>query len=139
MSKTSAGIAIIYDRKILLVHPTRGADNMWGIPKGGLDDNETPLQAAIRETWEEVGWSIKQEELEPNPIVFDYTDKKGKKYKSVHCYVFKLQQLPAFVENQELPLSMLQIEEVDKAKFFSLKEAEKKIFWRMKNLLLLLE
>jgi len=139
MSKTSAGIAIICQGKILLVHPTRGADNMWGLPKGGLDLEETPIQAAIRETKEEIGYDVNYYDLEKDPIIFDYNDKKGKKYKTVHCYILKLKFMPDCVVNDVWPTEMLQIEEVDKAQFFTAEEAEKKIFWRMKNLLTFLK
>ena len=49
-TKTSAGLAIIYDNKILLAHTTsRGWYGSYGIPKGGIDKGESKLDAAIRE------------------------------------------------------------------------------------------
>jgi len=58
-TKKSAGLAIIYDNKILLAHTTsRGWYGSYGIPKGGIDDGESKLYAAIRETREEVGINI---------------------------------------------------------------------------------
>lgn len=139
MGKSSAGIVIIYQDLILLAHPTHGSDVLWGISKGGIDAGETPLQAAIRETREEIGFDVKIEDLEKDPIIFEYVDKKGKKYKTVYCYILKLKTMPAFVENNIWPTMMLQLEEIDKAKFYTKTEAENKIFWRMENLLSLLK
>lgn len=135
MSKTSAGIAIICDNKILLAHATNAGDNMWGISKGGVDLGETTLQAAIRETQEEIGYKVSESKLEDKPLIFVYTDKKGKKYKEVYCYILRLKEKPSFVEGDKWPTHMLQKEEIDKAKFFTKEEAEKKIFWRFKGLL----
>jgi predicted NUDIX family NTP pyrophosphohydrolase len=112
---------------------------MWGIPKGGLNLDESPLDAAIRETSEEIGFKVTAEQLTTDPIIFNYNDKKGKKYKVVYCYVLNLDNIPHFVKDNIWPSEMLQIEEVDKAAFYTAEEAEKKIFWRMKNLLTLLK
>lgn len=50
----AAGLFLVNkDRKILVGHPTFHNPNFWSIPKGKIDDGETPLQAAIRETYEE--------------------------------------------------------------------------------------
>jgi 8-oxo-dGTP diphosphatase len=42
------------DREVLLVHRPRQDD--WSVPKGKLDDGETPEEAALREVDEETGW-----------------------------------------------------------------------------------
>lgn len=64
MPQHSAGILLyrrrLSDVEVLLAHPggpfwhTRD-DGAWGIPKGGIDDGETPEQAARREFEEELG------------------------------------------------------------------------------------
>ena len=51
---------IVFDKslkKILLVK--RRDVPIWVLPGGGIEDGETPLQAAIRETKEETGFNIK--------------------------------------------------------------------------------
>lgn len=55
MSKVkAAGLFLVNkDGKILVGHPTHHDPNFWSIPKGKIDGDETPLQAAIRETYEE--------------------------------------------------------------------------------------
>nr|HPI82233.1 NUDIX hydrolase [Candidatus Paceibacterota bacterium] len=55
----SAGLAIIQNGSILLGHPT--GQKWWGtfsIPKGQVEKGEDLLEAAIRETREEIGINI---------------------------------------------------------------------------------
>lgn len=50
----AAGIFLVNkENKILVGHPTNHRPDFWSIPKGKIDGDETPLQAAIRETYEE--------------------------------------------------------------------------------------
>lgn len=55
---TTHGIFIIDKRlRILCVHPTGSPDTVWSIPKGGADEGETSIQAAIRELKEETNFN----------------------------------------------------------------------------------
>ena len=49
-SKHAAGIAYVFDNKLLCVQDTKGK---WGIPKGHKHIDETPEEAAFREFTEE--------------------------------------------------------------------------------------
>lgn len=50
----AAGLFLVNkEDKILVGHPTNHDPNFWSIPKGKIDGDETPLEAAIRETYEE--------------------------------------------------------------------------------------
>jgi 8-oxo-dGTP pyrophosphatase MutT (NUDIX family) len=40
-----------------------GAEGQWGLPGGGLEDDEAPDRAAVREVWEESGQLIELSEL----------------------------------------------------------------------------
>ncbi len=52
--RLSCGVIVLNDdAQLLLCHVTGQAH--WDLPKGGIDDGETPLQAALRETREETG------------------------------------------------------------------------------------
>ncbi len=55
MSKINAAGLFLVNKegKILVGHPTNHNPNFWSIPKGKIDGDETPLEAAIRETYEE--------------------------------------------------------------------------------------
>lgn len=70
MSKRISAAVIIWDGKsILLCHVTHAKH--WDLPKGKMEPNETELQAAIRELWEETGLHAQPQEL---------------KYLGVHAY-----------------------------------------------------
>ena len=130
----SAGLVIIQDNKMLLLHPT-GAPwkKSYSIPKGHVEEGEGILEAALRESKEEAGIdpdNLIIEDPEPNKFI-DYTNKKGKLYKRVYY----------FVAHPEQPISKfkLQKKEVDWGGFLSKEEAKDRIFWRFKPLLKLLK
>jgi 8-oxo-dGTP pyrophosphatase MutT (NUDIX family) len=55
----AAGLFLVNkENKILVGHPTNHDPNFWSIPKGKIDGNETPLEAAIRETYEESNFKL---------------------------------------------------------------------------------
>uniref|UniRef100_A0A6C0KHD8 Nudix hydrolase domain-containing protein n=1 Tax=viral metagenome TaxID=1070528 RepID=A0A6C0KHD8_9ZZZZ len=67
-SKIKKAGSFMYDKqnnKILLVQ-SRG--QLWGPPKGSIQDNENPLECALREVKEETGIEIKEAELNSGSI-----------------------------------------------------------------------
>jgi 8-oxo-dGTP pyrophosphatase MutT (NUDIX family) len=52
--RLSCGLVIVNDQAELLLCHVTGHDH-WDLPKGGIADDESPLQAALRETREETG------------------------------------------------------------------------------------
>ena len=59
MHRDAVGVvAIDRDRGILLLHRHRFVTDTWGweIPAGAVDEGETLVEAAVRETVEETGW-----------------------------------------------------------------------------------
>jgi putative (di)nucleoside polyphosphate hydrolase len=73
--RLSCGVVILNrERELLLCHVT--GQNHWDLPKGGIDHGETPLDAAIRETWEESGLRLQPEALHDLGR-FAYTNKKN--------------------------------------------------------------
>jgi 8-oxo-dGTP pyrophosphatase MutT (NUDIX family) len=55
--RLSCGILILTTRQELLLCHVTGQDH-WDLPKGGAQEHETPLQAALRETREETGLDL---------------------------------------------------------------------------------
>ena len=82
--KKSAGLAIIYDKKILLAHSTGSSwKTGFGIPKGGIEEGESNLEAAIREVGEEVGIHVKPHQIEK--VEKTFTVIKPKSYSQAKC------------------------------------------------------
>ena len=66
--RVRAGIVLIKDNQVALIERHRAGLDYFVFPGGGMDDGETPEQAAIRETMEELGIEvvIKQKVAEIN-------------------------------------------------------------------------
>jgi 8-oxo-dGTP pyrophosphatase MutT (NUDIX family) len=60
MAKTkAAGIFLVNKKKeVLICHPTNHPMTLWSIPKGKIEFNENPVDAAIRETYEETNINL---------------------------------------------------------------------------------
>ena len=130
----SSGLVIIYDNKILLEHPTgQKWFSTYSIPKGHIEEGEDHLSAALRETEEELGIKFTADQFDPHDKGYiNYTDADGNIYKKVYFYVIRL-DAPINIDKTKL-----QKEEIDWAGFLSKEEAEKRIFWRFKPLLVYL-
>lgn len=142
--KESAGIVIRLNKsKLLLCRPTNqfktkfSNDKLWGPPKGGIDFGEKSIDAAIRETREEIGIKIKKEQIKnQKPIVVSYANKNGSIYKKVHLFIVDIESVSQIgLDSEEVPQNLLQIEEIDKAYFMSKDEAKSKLFHRFTVLL----
>ena len=97
LDKKVAGVAIIYDNKILLVHPTNAS---WqkptlGIPKGKVEDGEDVLTASLRELKEETGISLDASVLSNEPYVTDIYDNRGNVKKQLIYFVCNINNLNA--------------------------------------------
>ena len=123
MVKTSAGIAIIYKHKILLAHPTRGSwKNRFTPPKGGIEENEEIIDAAVRETFEEIGIKVDKTKLK-DFVIIPYKNPRGAVYKRVYLFPLYISNLSEInLESEIVPKEQLQLEEVDYAAFYSVNE-----------------
>ena len=89
--KKSCGFLIQCEDKFLLCHSTKPSGNInlsdgqWGIPKGGLEEGETEIQAALRETLEETGLDLSLFNYSNKPIQIYST--KSKKYVIFYCNI----------------------------------------------------
>jgi ADP-ribose pyrophosphatase YjhB (NUDIX family) len=140
----SAGIIIILNgKKILLCHST---DSKWfgsySVPKGGVNEGETELDAAIRELGEETSLVVTKSQISnpKNPIIIDYINRKTKKkYKRLLLFTVHIEDIRELgLESEILPKEMLQLEEIDWCGFLDKEEARPRIFHRVEHLLNLL-
>jgi len=138
MTKRSAGL-LIYRRseqghEVLLVHPggpfwARKDEAAWSIPKGLIDEDEDELTAARREAQEELGIQIDGrferlgEYRQPGgKIVIAWVVEADPDIdvEAITSNTFRMEWPPRSGSFQEFP-------EVDKAGWFSLTEAERRI------------
>jgi predicted NUDIX family NTP pyrophosphohydrolase len=138
-TKRSAGI-LLYRRNggetsFLLVHPggpfwmkrDRGA---WSIPKGGIEDEEEPRACAIRELEEELGPAPA---LDPEELI-ELGSVRQRAGKVVEAWAAEAEFDPAALASNTFKMewpprsrSEREFPEVDRAEWFDLQTARKKI------------
>jgi predicted NUDIX family NTP pyrophosphohydrolase len=136
MTKTSAGL-LVYRRsdatiEVLLVHPggpfwARKELGAWSIPKGEVAPGEDPLETARRELEEETGLQAPEKLTPLSPI----TQKSGK---VVHAWAFEGDADPATLRSNTFTMEwprgsgrMQEFPEVDRAAWFGIEEASRKL------------
>ena len=120
------GIEIFLCRPFSLEEPQK--ERLWGIPKGRIDKDEEPLDAAKREFFEETG-------LLPPDVPVYYLGKilypSGKKQVSVWTFKFnpptKFIPKSNFTKVKDNNGNYVTIPEIGEWKWFTLNEASKKI------------
>jgi predicted NUDIX family NTP pyrophosphohydrolase len=136
MPKMSAGVLIFRKRgaalEVLLVHPGgpfwKNKDaGVWSIPKGEYVQGEEPLAAAKRELLEETGIEARgaliplgQIQQSSGKIVSAWAMEGDCSPQEIRSNTFSMEWPPKSGRIQEFP-------EVDRAEWFDLKDAEKKI------------
>ena len=120
----SAGLAIIYDKKILLLRAAeRKFGKSYGIPKGKLEEGETNLEAAIRETREECGVSVPISMVGTKKHHYSFISQQHKFKKIVTYFIVKVDDLSQIgLDSIIIPKGQLQIEEVQYGMFFDYEE-----------------
>jgi 8-oxo-dGTP pyrophosphatase MutT (NUDIX family) len=124
--RRAAGVAIVWENRILLVHPTNSS---WkkatcGIPKGKLEPGEDPVSGALRELEEETGIVLNENQLESESYSVDFYNGKGEPDGSLIYFVCSISDLAEIgLDSDRVPKSQLQLEEVDWGKFVSAEEA----------------
>lgn len=128
-TRYSAGLAIVFDGKVLLGHSTgRKPNTGFGISKGGIDDGESVIEAAIRETREEFGIKVPRKLIKSPEYTFVVTSRKYKYNKVVYYYIVELESLAQIgLKELKVPKKQLQVKEVDSARFMDREEANKHI------------
>ena len=125
-NRIAAGVVVIYNNKILLIHPTNSSwqKSTCGIPKGKLDPGENPMDGALRELEEETGIILSPSQLDPEQHRLDFYNHKNKVDGHLLYFICIIDDLSEIgLSSEILPKSQLQEEEVDWGKFVSWDEA----------------
>ncbi|HKK76075.1 MAG TPA: NUDIX domain-containing protein [Saprospiraceae bacterium] len=78
MSKTRVRLILEKEGKVLLLRQTKKNGGSYTLVGGKIDPGETALQALVRESWEEAGVILKEDDLE---LVHTMLQIKGKDHK----------------------------------------------------------
>jgi len=118
--------------EVLLAHPggpywTRKDMGAWTIPKGKIEEGESPLEAAVREFKEETGF-------EPSAPFIELGTIRQKSGKYVSAWGFAgdadpkdLKSVPHAMEWPPSSGKFIDVPEVDRVMWFGLEEASKKV------------
>jgi predicted NUDIX family NTP pyrophosphohydrolase len=135
MNRKSAGILLFRfvqgAPEVLLVHPggpfwVKKDLGAWSIPKGGMEEGESVLDAAKRELEEETGIKTDGEFIElssvkqSNKIIYAWAFQLNKEVEFRMSNSFELEWPPKSGNLKSFP-------EIDKAEWFNLEEAKVKI------------
>lgn len=109
------GVVIINENNEILLQKRsrfkRVKPNVWGICGGKIDYGETPIDAGVRETLEEIGVKLDKDELK---ILIKQPIKEEK----IYCTTYYIKQ------DVDIDKCVLQKEEVEEVKYFKIDELE---------------
>ena len=136
MQKKSAGILLYRFHnnvpEVLLVHPggpfwAKKDLSAWSIPKGESEADENPLDAAKREVEEETGIKVKGDFMELTPVkqksgkvIYAWALQGNFNTAEIKSNTFEIEWPPKSRKKKSFP-------EIDKAAWFNMDEAKKKI------------
>lgn len=136
MPKQSAGLLLFRvvagNLEVLLVHPggpfwAKKDDGSWSIPKGELSEGEDPFEAAIREFKEELGSSVTGKAIPLKPlrqpsgkIIYAWGVNGDFDITTLKSNTFTMEWPTQSGQQREFP-------EVDRAAWFEIEEAKRKI------------
>ncbi len=129
MPNTSAGLLLYRSkggaREVFLVHPggpfwAAKDEGAWSIPKGEFEAGEDPLAAARREFTEETGFVAAGDFVPLTPL-------KQKSGKIVHAWAVQMDCDPALLRSNTFTWKGREFPEIDRAAWFGLETARKKI------------
>ena len=88
---------VIYIDKTIYVAVLKDKDNNWVLPKGHLKKNETYIEAAIREVFEETNIKLNKENLICKIGEFNYFSELENSDKNIKVYLFKTDKMQKII------------------------------------------
>src|SRR3989339_813391 len=117
LPKKRMGAGVLFfneEQKVLLVKMSYKEG--WGIPGGVVDENESPLQGAVREVKEELNLTIFQEVL--SLVCLEYISTQGSKTEALQFIYYG-----GTLSSEQIQSITLQEEELTEYRFFEKSEA----------------
>jgi putative (di)nucleoside polyphosphate hydrolase len=73
--RKNVGMVVFNSQKLVLVGDRVDYPEKYQFPQGGIDENETPLEAAIRELYEEIGLKLEKPVYEiPEWLTYEFPE-----------------------------------------------------------------
>ena len=119
----SCGILFVKDGSIFIGHTT--GQEHWDIPKGKIEEGETPEEAAIRETYEETGFIVRSASM-----LHDLGQVPYRRGKQLHLFWYSGDELPSPTECKDIVDKRME-RELDDFMYVDLGEAPKHLNPRM--------
>ena len=112
---TASGLVIQGDRVLLILHPYI---KKWFQPGGHIDEGESPIEAAIREVYEETGLVCMSDIENPEPIDIDVHEipANPNKNEGAHLHVdllYRLKVLRAEVPLEKITLGWFSFDQIE--------------------------
>lgn len=109
------GVVIVNSKNEVLLQKRskfkRIKPGVWGVCGGKIDNGETPLDAGVRETFEEIGANISKENLK-------ILNRQAIPEEKIFCTTYYV------IQDIDIDKCTLQKEEVDEVKYFKIDELE---------------
>jgi 8-oxo-dGTP pyrophosphatase MutT (NUDIX family) len=127
----AAGGIVLLEQKILIVKNKRdnslgGGVSWWGYPKGHLEDGEKPVDAAIREVFEETGFEVKAKNNKPIAESRYEIDSNGEKVQKT-VWFYEMEVVEPFKGEPDDEIDEIALVEFDSALDLLTHEEDKKI------------
>jgi len=127
----AAGGIVLLEQKILIVKNKRGdlqggGVSWWGYPKGHLEEGEKPVDAAIREVFEETGFEVKAKNNKPIAESRYEIDRNGEKVQKT-VWFYEMEVVEPFKSEPDDEIDEIALVEFDSALDLLTHEEDKKI------------
>ena len=98
---TASGLVIKNEKVLLIFHPYI---KQWFQPGGQIDEGESPIEAAIREVYEETGYvcALDADNLDPIDIDIHEIPENLKKGEAAHLHIDLLYRLKVLRQEQSV-------------------------------------
>ena len=127
----AAGGVVLLKKKILLVKNKKGDSTedrspWWGYPKGHLEEGEKPVDAAVREVFEETGFEVKAKKNKPIAESRYEISRAGKKVQKT-VWFYEMEVIEPFKNEPDEEIEEIALVDFESALDLLTHEEDKKI------------